>query len=124
MRRAAAHASVRLEGAPPLVPVPDRYRCNGRLAVLLYEEEPEEGDDGLWCELTVNLPERDLPGNDWAFVPAERLPYARALEGEGLAEVGAPVTYGDFGHVAHAVRFNTSLRARGRKGAPCGRDLI
>lgn len=81
MRRAAAHASVRLEGAPPLVPVLDRYRCNGRLAVLLYEEEPEEGDDGLWCDLTVNLPQHGLPGDDWAFVPAERLPYARPRGG-------------------------------------------
>lgn len=71
----------------------------------------EEGDDGLWCDLTVNLPQHGLPGDDWAFVPAERLPYARALEGEGLAEVGAPVTYGGFGQVARVVRFDASLRA-------------
>ncbi|HIY50437.1 MAG TPA: hypothetical protein IAA43_00650 [Candidatus Olsenella avicola] len=109
MRRAAAPTRIRLENTPPLVPVPDRYRCNGRLAVLLYEEEPEEGDDGLWCDLTVNLPQHGLPGDDWAFVPAERLPYTRALEGEGLAEVGAPVTYGGFGQVARVVRFDTSL---------------
>lgn len=83
MRRAAAPTRIRLENTPPLVPVPDRYRCNGRLAVLLYEEEPEEGDDGLWCDLTVNLPQHGLPGDDWAFVPAERLPYARAPRGGG-----------------------------------------
>ena len=112
MRRAAAHVRVRLEGTPALVTVPDRYRRNGRLAVLLYEEEPEEGDDGLWCELTTNLPQYGLPGDDWSFVPADRLPYARALEAEGLAEVGAPVTYGGFGQVAHAVRFDASLRDR------------
>lgn len=87
MRRAAAPARIRLENTPPLVPVLDRYRCNGRLAVLLYEEDPEEGDDGLWCE---HLPERDLPGNDWAFVPAERLPYARALEGEASRRSALP----------------------------------
>lgn len=39
MRRAAAPTRIRLENTPPLVPVLDRYRCNGRLAVLLYEED-------------------------------------------------------------------------------------
>lgn len=79
MRRAVTSARIKLEDTPLLVPVVDRYGCNGRLAIELYEVEPEEGDDGLWRDLTVNLPQYGLPGDDWAFVPEDGLPYARAL---------------------------------------------
>ena len=47
MRRAVTSARIKLEDTPLLVPVVDRYGCNGRLAIELYEVEPEEGDDGL-----------------------------------------------------------------------------
>lgn len=109
MRRAVTSARIKLEDTPLLVPVVDRYGCNGRLAIELYEVEPEEGDDGLWCDLTVNLPQYGLPGDDWAFVPEDGLPYARALEAQGLAEVGHTLPYGRFGQLAWAVRFDLSL---------------
>lgn len=56
---------IHVPGAPALTPALGRYEANGRPAVLLYEVEPEdEFDDGLWCDLTVNLPEQALPGED------------------------------------------------------------
>lgn len=75
MRRVVTSACIKLEDTPLLVPVVDRYGCNGRLAIELCEVEPEEGDDGLWCDPTVNLPQYGLPGDDWAFVPEDGLPY-------------------------------------------------
>ena len=105
---------IRVPGAPALAPALGRYESNGRPAVLLYEVEPEdEFDDGLWCDLTVNLPEQALPGDDWAFVPAENLEDLRALERRGLAEVGAAVRYGSFGQMAVMARLAPALIARG-----------
>ena len=106
MRRVVTSACIKLEDTPLLVPVVDRYGCNGRLAIELCEVEPEEGDDGLWRDLTVNLPQYGLPGDDWAFVPEDGLPYARALEAQGLAEVGRALPYGRFGQLAWAARFD------------------
>lgn len=93
---------IRLPGIPALMPVMDRYASNGRPAVLLYEVEPEdEDDDGLWCDLTVNLPEYRLPGDDWAFVPADNLRYLKELERQGLVEIGPGMRrYGSFGSLA------------------------
>ena len=103
---------INVPGAPALTPVLDRYKDNGRPAVLLYEVEPEdECDDGLWCDLTVNLPEHDLPGDDWAFVPADNLRYLRELERQGLAEVGGAVRYGSFGQLAVMARLAPALIA-------------
>lgn len=105
---------IRVPGAPALTPALGRYESNGRPAVLLYELEPEdECDDGLWCDLTVNLPEHALPGDDWAFVPADNLKYLRALERQGLAEVGTAVRYSAFGQLAVMARLAPALIARG-----------
>ena len=111
MRRAVTSARIKLEDTPLLVPVVDRYGCNGRLAIELYEVEPEEGDDGLWCDLTVNLPQYGLPGDDWAFVPTDNLKYLRELERQGLAEVGTAVRYGNFGQMAVMARLAPALIA-------------
>lgn len=93
---------------PPLVPVADRYACNGRPAILLVERDT----DGLWCDLTVNLPDYVLPGDDWAFVPEERKVYLHALERAGLVEeVGGAVPYGSFGQRALMVRLGAGLLA-------------
>lgn len=105
---------IHVPGAPALTPALGRYEVNGRPAVLLYEVEPEdECDDGLWCDLTVNLPEHPLPGEDWAFVPTDNLRYLRELESQGLAEVGAAVRYGAFGQMAVMARLAPALIARG-----------
>ena len=105
---------ISVEDCPTLTPVLDRYETNGRPAVLLYELEPEdECDDGLWCDLTVNLPEHALPGDDWAFVPTDNLKYLRELERQGLAEVGGAVRYGNFGQLAVMARLAPALIARG-----------
>ncbi|MEE1467930.1 MAG: hypothetical protein U0J86_02020 [Collinsella sp.] len=67
----------------------------------------------LWCDLTVNLPEQALPGDDWAFVPAENLEYLRALERQGLAEMGGAARYGSFGQLAVMAHLAPALIARG-----------
>lgn len=104
---------IHVPGAPALTPALGRYETNGRPAVLLYELEPEdEGDDGLWCDLTVNLPEQALPGDDWAFVPTDNLRYLRELERQGLAEVGSAVRYGSFGQLAVMARLAPALIAK------------
>ena len=105
---------IQVPDAPTLMPVLGRYETNGRPAVLLYEVEPEdEFDDGLWCDLTVNLPEQALPGDDWAFVPTDNLKYLRELERQGLAEVGGAVRYGAFGQLAVMAHLAPALIARG-----------
>lgn len=105
---------IHVPGAPALTPALGRYESNGRPAVLLYELEPEdEFDDGLWCDLTVNLPEQALPGDDWAFVPCDNLKYLRELERRGLAEVGSAVRYGSFGQLAVMAHLAPALIARG-----------
>ena len=105
---------IQVPGVPALTPALGRYEVNGRPAVLLYELEPEdECDDGLWCDLTVNLPEQALPGDDWAFVPCDNLKYLRELERQGLAEVGTAVRYGAFGQLAVMARLAPALIARG-----------
>lgn len=99
---------IELPDTPPLVPIVDRYDCNGRLAVLLAEQD----SDDLWCDLTVNLPDYVLPGDDWAFVPTERRAYLQALEQAGLiADAGGAVPYGNFGQRALMVRFSSELLA-------------
>ncbi len=103
---------IELPDIPALVPVADRYADNGRPAVQLYEAVPADADDGLWCDLTVNLPDYVLPGDDWAFVPAEREPYLRELERRGLVEVGGVVAYGSFGSLACVVHLSPCLVAR------------
>ena len=102
---------IELPDTPPLVPVADRYASNGRPAVQLYEAAPEDADDdGLWCDLTVNLPDYALPGDDWTFVPEKAYDYVCALECAGLIdEVGGFVPYGNFGQRAVAVRFDERL---------------
>lgn len=103
---------IHIPGAPALTPALGRYEVNGRPAVLLYEVEPEdECDDDLWCNLTVNLPEQALPGDDWAFVPIDNLRYLRELERRGLAEVGTAVRYGAFGQLAVMARLAPALIA-------------
>lgn len=104
---------IRVPGAPALTPALGRYEANGRPAVLLYEVAPEEDDEGLWCDLTVNLPQYALPGDDWAFVPCDNLKYLRELERQGLAEVGTAVRYGNFGQLAVMARLAPALIARG-----------
>lgn len=105
---------INVPDAPTLTPALGRYEVNGRPAVLLYEVEPEdEFDDGLWCDLTVNLPEHTLPGEDWAFVPTDNLKYLRELERQGLAEVGGAARYGAFGQLAVMARLAPALIARG-----------
>lgn len=104
---------INVPDTPTLMPVLGRYESNGTPAVLLYEVEPEdECDDGLWCDLTVNLPEHAFPGDDWAFVPADNLKYLRALERQGLAEVGGAARYGAFGQLAVMVHLSPALIAR------------
>ena len=104
---------INVPDTPTLMPVLGRYKSNGRPAVLLYEVEPEdECDDGLWCDLTVKLPEHAFPGDDWAFVPADNLKYLRALERQGLAEVGGAARYGAFGQLAVMVHLSPALIAR------------
>ena len=103
---------IQVPGTPALTPALGRYEANGRPAVLLYELEPEdECDDGLWCDLTVNLPEQALPGDDWAFVPCDNLRYLRELERRGLADVGGAVRYGAFGQMAVMARLAPALIA-------------
>lgn len=106
---------IRVPGTPVLTPVLGRYGAGGRPAVLLYEVEPaDELDDGLWCDLTVNL-----PGGDWAFVPADNLKYLRELERQGLVKMGGAVRYGTFGQIAHMVRLSPTLVAElGEDGLP------
>lgn len=106
---------IRVPGAPALTPALGRYESNGRPAVLLYELEPEdECDDGLWCDLTVNLPEQALPGDDWAFVPTDNLRYLRELERQGLVEIApGAVRYGSFGSFAAMARLAPCLIAKG-----------
>ena len=102
------HHVIKLPDTPPLVPIVNRYDCNGRTAVLLAEQ----GSDDLWCDITVNLPDYVLPGDDWAFVPTERRAYLHALEQAGLiTEVGYTVPYGNFGQRAFMVRFSSELLA-------------
>lgn len=104
---------IQVPDAPTLMPVLGRYATNGRPAVLLYELKPEdECDDGLWCDLTVNLPEHALPGDDWAFVPCDNLKYLRAVERQGLAEVGTAVRYGNFGQLAVMAHLSPALIAK------------
>lgn len=105
---------IHVPGAPALTPALGRYEANGRPAVLLYEVEPEdECDDGLWCDLTVNLPEHDLPGDDWAFVPTDNLKYLRELEHQGLVEIApGAVRYGSFGSLAAMARLAPCLIAK------------
>ena len=112
MRENTIHV-IDLPDTPALTPVLDRYASNGRPAVQLYEVTPEDvDDDGLWCDLTVNLPDQALPGDDWAFVPAERKVYLHALERAGLVEeVGGAVPYGSFGQRALMVRLGAGLLA-------------
>lgn len=100
--------TIELPDTPILVPVADRYACNGRPAILLVERDT--GD--LWCDLTVNLPDYVLPGDDWTFVPTERRAYLRALEQAGLiTEIGYTVPYGNFGQRALMVRLGAELLA-------------
>lgn len=100
--------AIELPDTPPVVPVADRYACNGRPAVLLVERNT--GD--LWCDLTVNLPNYVLPNDDWTFVPTERRAYLQALEQAGLiAETGYTVPYGNFGQRALMVRLGAELLA-------------
>ena len=102
---------IEVPDAPTLTPVLDRYRDNDRPAVLLYEVEPEdEYNDGLWCDLTVNLPGHDLPGRNWAFVPTKNLKYLKALADQGLV-IMSPIlrTYGSFGSRAYAVELSDRL---------------
>lgn len=104
---------ISVEDCPALTPVLDRYKDNGRPAVLLYEVEPEdEFDDGLWCDLTVNLPDYDLPGKNWAFVPIDKLPYLKALADQGLLIVSPIIrAYGSFDSRAYAVELSDKLVA-------------
>lgn len=112
MRENTIHV-IDLPDTPALTPVLDRYASNGRPAVQLYDVTPEDADDdGLWCDLTVNLPDYVLPGDDWAFVPLEREPYLRELERRGLVEVGGVVAYGSFGSLACVVHLSPHLVAR------------
>ena len=112
MRENTIHV-IELPDTPALTPVLDRYASNGRPAVQLYEAAPDDADDdGLWCDLTVNLPDYVLPGDDWAFVPTERKVYLHALERAGLVEeVGGAVPYGSFGQRALMVRLGAGLLA-------------
>ncbi|WP_270404295.1 hypothetical protein [Candidatus Collinsella stercoripullorum] len=100
---------IHVKNAPALMPVMDRYETNSRPAVLLYEVEPEEDDEGLWCDLTVNLPQYALPGDDWAFVPLDNLKYLKELESQGLVEIGTAVRYGNFGQLAVMVHLSPYL---------------
>lgn len=104
---------IEVEGCPRLTPVLDRYKDNNRPAVLLFEVEPEdEYDDGLWCDLTVNLPGHDLPGSNWAFIPTENLKYLKALADQGLVIVSPIVrAYGSFDSRAYAVELSDKLLA-------------
>ena len=112
MRENTIHV-IDLPDTPALTPVLDRYASNGRPAVQLYEVTPEDvDDDGLWCDLTVNLPDYVLPGDDWTFVPTERRAYLRALEQAGLiTEIGYTVPYGNFDQRALMVRLGAELLA-------------
>lgn len=102
---------IEIEGYPTLTPVLDRYKDNDRPAILLYEVEIEnEFDDSLWCDLTVNLPDHDLPGRNWAFVPTDKLPYLKILADQGLLIVSPIVrAYGNFGSRAYAVELSDKL---------------
>ena len=104
---------ISVEDCPTLTPVLDRYETNGRPAIQLYEVEPEdEFDDGLWCDLTVNLSDYDLPGKNWAFVPTDKLPYLKALADQGLLIVSPIVrAYGSFDSRAYAVELSDKLVA-------------
>lgn len=103
MRKDDDIVTIDLPDTPALVPLVDRYACNGRPAVMLCEA----GTGEPWRGLTVNLPDYDLPDDDWTFVPADARPYARALERAGLIdEVGGFVAYGNFGQRAVAVRLD------------------
>ena len=104
---------IEVPDCPKLTPVLDRYEVNGRPAVILYEVEPEdEFDDGLWCDLTVNLSDYDLPGKNWAFVPTNKLPYLKALADQGLLIVSPIVrAYGSFDNRAYAVELSDKLVA-------------
>lgn len=106
---------IHVKDTPALMPVLDRYETNGRPAVLLYEVEPEdEFDEGLWCDLTVNLPDHELPGDDWAFVPVDNMKYLRELERQGLVEIApGAVRYGSFGSFAAMARLAPCLIAKG-----------
>lgn len=56
-----------------LVPIMTRYTNNGRLAILLYDEE-----EMYFCDLTVNLPNSQLSDtkrNDLAFVNVNDNPW-------------------------------------------------
>ena len=85
---------IQVPDAPTLMPVLGRYETNGRPAVLLYELEPA------------------LPGDDWAFVPCDNLKYLRAVERQGLAEVGTAVRYGNFGQLAVMAHLSPALIAK------------
>ena len=102
---------IHVEDYPTLMPVLDRYKDNDRPAIMLYEVEPEdEFDDGLWCDLTINLPDYDLPGKNWAFVPIDKLVYLKALADQGLLIVSPIVrAYGSFDNRAYAVELSDKL---------------
>lgn len=108
MQENPAVYTIELPDTPPLVPVVGRYASNGRPSVLLIERDT--GD--LWRDLTVNLPDYALPGNDWTFVPARRLAYLRVLVQAGLiTKTGMTVPYGSFGQQALMVRLSAELLA-------------
>lgn len=119
MRGAHAIEPISPPDTPALVPLVDRYACNGRPAVMLCEADTGEP----WRDLTVNLPDYDLPDDDWTFVPADARPYACALERAGLIdEVGGFVAYGNFGQRAVAVRLDERLLEAGARGTGTGTE--
>lgn len=103
---AATSIIIDLPDMPRLTPHLFRYDCNDRPAILLYEADEE---DELWCDLTVNLPEHQLPSNEYAFVPAENKPYIEDLERQRLLEIGPTVGYGNFNNRAYIVRLSPYL---------------
>ena len=106
MREDDDTVTIDLPHTPPLVPLVSRYVCGGRPAVVLICAETDEP----WCDLTVNLPDYELPDDDWTFVPEKAYDYVCALECAGLIdEVGGFVPYGNFGQRAVAVRFDERL---------------
>ena len=53
-----------------LVPIMTTYHNNGRLAILLYDE-----DDEVFCDMTVNIPNGKLSGTKNAFIDTNNSPW-------------------------------------------------